>query len=130
MLSARFHRLRDLSMTHNDRVFAEPLWFSFFVPGKMSNALDVTRPEREIEGILRVDQGKAPATPSSRKSQLRIHAQKAEAYIDRSKYPDLVVRSGDRVQALARPGQPWFEVAETDDRTDGRLVLHLDEAST
>ncbi|PHR23271.1 MAG: hypothetical protein COA37_07975 [Hoeflea sp.] len=130
MLSARYHRLRDLSMTHNDRVFAEPLRFSFFVPGKMSNIVDTDRPDREIEGILRVDQGKAPAAPSSRKSQLRIHAQKAELYIDRSKYPDLVVRSVDRVQALARPGQPWFEVKEIDDRTDGRLVLQLDEAST
>lgn len=126
MLPARFHRLRDRSMAVNDKTFAEPVRLSFFTS---DGYLDPTRLAREIEAILRVGGGSTTAVGGMGSAwRVRINAQKAELHIDRTVYPDLVVRSRDKVRALARPGQPWFEVSTIDDRTDGRLVLLLGEA--
>ena len=126
MLQARFHRLRNRSMAVNDKAFAEPVRLSFFTS---QGTLDPTRPLIEIEAILRVGGGSTTAVGGIGSAwRVRIHAQKAELHIDRTTYPDLVIRTNDKVRALARPGQPWFEVAAIDDRTDGRLVLQLNES--
>lgn len=49
--------------------------------------------------------------------------------IDRSAYPDLVVRKGDKVVALDRDGQPVFEVQAVDDRSHLRLICELGDAN-
>lgn len=126
MLSARYHRLRDRTISAVDRSFAEPVRLSFLKNG----VPDPARTNVEIEAVLRVGGGKTTSVAGAASSswRTRIHAQKAELHIDRTKYPDLVVRPLDRVRALARLGQPWFEVSGIDDRGSSRLVLQLGEA--
>lgn len=126
MLAARFHALRDRTLGAVDQAFAEPVRLSFFKGG----ALDASRPAVDIEGCLRVGGGKETMVSGGRDRdwRSRITAQRAELHIDRAKYPSLVTRQGDKVRALARPGQPWFEVLAVDDRGSSRLVLQLGEA--
>lgn len=125
-IAARFHELRDKVLVGVDHVFAEPVRLSFFKSG----VLDPSRPAVEIEAVLRVGEGKNTSVSSdgSRGWRSRIVADKAQLHIDRVKYPDLVVRTGDKVKALSRPGEFWFEVSDVDDRSHTRLVLNLNEA--
>ena len=127
MLTARYHRLRNRTMATVDRVFAEPVYLSFF---NAEDCLDPARPPLEIEAILVVGEGKVTALSSSNRGtwRTRLAAQKAELHIDQVKYPNIIVRARDKVKALARSGQPWFEVAAVDDRGSTRLVLQLAEA--
>lgn len=124
MLPARFHISRDRSMSINDKVFAETVRLSFLTS---QGTVDPARPAREIEAILRVGGGEITSIAGSGSSawRSRIVARKAELHINRVKYPDIVVRARDRVKALARPGQPWFEVSVVDERGETRLVLQL-----
>lgn len=126
MLAARFHVLRDRTLAAVDRTFAEPVRLSFFKAG----AIDPDRPAVEIEAVLRTGGGEETMVSGGRDRdwRSRITAQRSELHIDRAKYPHLVARQGDKVRALARPGQPWLEVLAVDDRGSSRLVLQLGEA--
>jgi hypothetical protein len=126
MLPARFHAIRDRAIAANDRVYAEPVRLAFLLNG----AADPSRPAREIEAILRVGGGKNTSVAGTNDGswRTRIIAGKAELHVDRTVYPDIVARVQDKVRALARPGQPWFEVSAVDDRGSTRLVLQLNQA--
>jgi hypothetical protein len=126
-LSARFLDLRNKVLAEVDKAFAEPVRIS---PMGASGAADPARPVVVIEAPLRTGGGKNTnlAGGYAQSWRTRIVAQKAELHIDRAKYPDLVIRGKDRVRALARPGQPLFEVLHVDDRNHTRLVLELGEA--
>jgi hypothetical protein len=127
MKSARFHALRDRVVSSVDHVFAEPALLKFNLSGKT----DPARPSIEIEAVLRVGGGKETAASGNRIDaawRTRITAQRAELHIDRTKYPDIKVVTGDEVSALSRPGEPWFEVLAVDDRGESRLVLQLGES--
>jgi len=125
MQPARYHQLRDRALAAVDHVFAEPVRLSFLKDG----AVDPSRSMVEIEAVLRVGGGKETMVSGGRDRdwRSRITAQRAELHIDRAKYPDIVSRRGDRIKALARPGEPWFEVLEVDDRGMSRLILQLGE---
>lgn len=125
MLSARFHALRDRTLAAVDQTLAEPVRLSFLKDG----AVDPARAAVEIEALLRVGGGKETSVSGGRDRDWRtnIVAQKAELHVDRAKYPDITCRPGDRVKALARPGQPWFEVLAVEDRGSSRYVLQLGE---
>lgn len=126
MPNARYHAIRNRVLACVDHVHAEPVRLSFMKGG----AVDPARPVIEIEAVLRVGGGKETAV-SGRGADTawrsRIQAQRAELHIDRAKYPLIVVRKGDKMKALSRPGEPWFEVLAIDDRTMTRLVLQLGE---
>lgn len=126
MRTARFHGLRDRVLAVVDDKFAEPVKLSFMKDG----IVDPARPAVEIEAVLRVGGGKETAVEGGRSSdwRSRIQAQRAELHIDRAKYPAIVARQGDKVKALALPGEPWFEVLAVDDRSLARLVLQMGEA--
>ncbi|HEX5935817.1 MAG TPA: hypothetical protein VFY63_16785 [Pseudorhizobium sp.] len=125
MLPSRFQQIRDRTVAAVDTVFAEPIKLSFL----KDSEIDPSRPAVEISAVLRVGGGKesslAPGT--SRAWRSKLAAGKAELHIDVSRYSGPPVTSGDRVRALARRGQPWFEVLRVDDRGDTRLVLELGE---
>lgn len=124
MDSARFHSIRDRVLAAVDNVFAEPVRLSFFD----RDAPDQTRPSLVLEAVLRVGEGKATrAAEANRGWRTRLSASKAELHIDRSKYTGPQPKQGDRVRAVSRHGQPWFEVAHVDDRSHTRLVLGLTE---
>lgn len=126
MLPARFHALRDRVLAQVDNTFAEPVRLSFMKGG----VLDPDRPAVEIEAMLRVGNGKETSAAGSmvQSWQTRLAAQGGELHIDRARYPGLVFRKGDKVKALARPGEPWFEVLTADDRGATRLVVQLGES--
>lgn len=127
MLPARFHTLRDHVMAQVDHVFAEPVGLKF----NKNKRADPDRPAVVIEAVLRVGGGKETNFSGglAKSWRTRITAQHAELHINRTANPDLVVKTGDEVRALARPGQPWFEVLAIDDRGETRLVLQLGEAA-
>lgn len=125
-VSARFHELRDKVLAAVDQKFAEPVRLSFFKSG----VLDPSRPAVEIEAVLRVGEGKNTSVSggSSGGWRSRIVADKAQLHIDRTTYTGPQPKTGDKVKALSRWGEPWFEVADVDDRSHTRLVLNLNEA--
>lgn len=125
-MAARFHAIRDKIAAQVDEIFAEPVRLSFFKNG----AIDPDRPLVDIEAPLRTGGGKNTniAGGQAQSWRTRMVAERGELHIDRAKYPNIVVRNGDRVRATARPGQPWFEVLHVDDRGHTRLVIELGEA--
>ncbi len=125
-VAARFHELRDKVLAGVDFVFAEPVRLSFFKSG----VLDPSRPAIEIEAALRVGEGKTTSVDGGRAQswRTRIVADKAQLHIDRAAYTGPQPKQGDKVKALSRAGEPWFEVADVDDRSHTRLVLNLNEA--
>lgn len=124
-VAARFHELRDRVVAGVDFTFAEPVRLAFQKNGKA----DPARPVREIEAVLRVGGGEvsSAAGRSSRSWHTKIAAGKAELHIDIAKYADLYFVKGDSIRAIARRGEPWFEVLRVDDRGDSRLILELGE---
>ena len=126
MKPARVHDIRDKVLADVDRVWAEPVRLTFFASKKP----DVTRPQIEIEAVLRTGGGMASGVSGgqSRDWRSRIAAQRAELHIDPRTYTGPDIRQGDIVRALARHGEPRFEVLRVDDRGHARLVLELGEA--
>lgn len=126
MLSARHHGLRDRVLARVDQFRAEPVRLSFMKSGMP----DPSRPAQDIEAILKVGGGKETSVAGSlvQSWRTKIKAQRAELHIDPAAYPDLRIVKGDKVHALALPGQPWFEVLAVDDRCNPRLVVELGEA--
>ncbi|WEK06859.1 MAG: hypothetical protein P0Y65_20685 [Candidatus Devosia phytovorans] len=125
MRQSRFQALRDRSAAIVDQQFAEPVKLSFLKGG----AVDQARPAVEIDAPLRVGGGKETNADGGvgRSWRTQLAAGKAELHIDRATYVGPSIKSGDAVQALSRPGQPWFEVLRVDDRGETRLVLELGE---
>lgn len=126
MLAARFHALRDRTIAQVDRVLAEPVRLSPMRDG----VADTSRQQIVIEAVLRAGAGKDMSVSGGRDRDWRseYNAQAATLSIDRAAYPDLVVRDGDKVRALARPGEPVFVVASVDSRAAHRMVVNLGEA--
>ncbi len=124
-MPARFEGLRDRVLAAVDHVFAEPVKLSFIKNG----AVDPDRDAVEVEAPLRVGGGKESAADGGigRSWRTKLAAGKGELHIDRATYTGPPVRPGDAVQALSRPGRPWFEVLRVDDRGETRLVLELGE---
>jgi len=95
-----------------------------------NGVVDPARPMIEIEAVLRVGEGKNTSVTGGGSAgwRTRIVADKAQLHIDRKTYTGPQPKQGDRVKALSRWGEPWFEVADVDDRSHTRLVLNLNEA--
>jgi hypothetical protein len=129
MQPARYHALRDRTLAAVDRTFAEPVMI--VARQDKGGDRDEARFSGEIEAVLRVNDGKETPVSGGRDRdwRTRISAQRASLHINRAKYPDIVSRPGDEVQALSRPGEPWFEVLAVDARGLSRLVLHLGETA-
>ena len=122
-MPAAFHAHRDLAIAAVDRVMAEDIALYFMRNG-------VTDPDRDnttIRAVLRVGSGDNAIDTRSRNWAQRIAAGRAQLHIDRVAHPGLTVRRHDRIRAIERVGQPFFEVLRADDRAHGRLVLELGE---
>lgn len=122
-MPATFHEYRDRAVAAVDRVMAEDIALYFMRNG-------VTDPDRDnitIRAVLRVGAGDNAIDTRSRNWAQRIAAGKAQLHVDRATNPRLTVRKGDRIRAIERVGQPFFEVLRADDRAHGRLVLELGE---
>ncbi|WP_172123215.1 hypothetical protein [Devosia sp. 919] len=124
-IAARFHDARDQVLAGVDKAFAEPVRLSFLKKG----VVDPARPPVDIEAVLRVGGGNetniAGGWAASWRTQLA--AGKAELHINAANYAGPAIRTGDRVKALSRKAEPWFNVERVDDRGEARLVLELSE---
>lgn len=91
---------------------------------------DPDRPSIEIVAPLRTGPKRAANMPGgfSQSWRARLAAGKAQLHIDPIANPGIVLREKDKVQALERPGQPWFEVVYFDDRNHTRHIAELSEA--
>lgn len=125
-VAARYQDLRDRVAAAVDKRFAEPVRLSPMAGGR----LDSDRPQIVIEAPLRVGEGKETNAGGGSTSswRSRLSAGRGELHIDRTKYPTLRIVPGDKVRAIARAGEPLFEVLTVDDRSHTRFVLELGEA--
>lgn len=124
-VAARFHELRNRVVETVDFKFAEPVRLSPMKNGK----LDPDRPQVTIEAVLRTGASKSGGIEGGqgRSWRSRLQAGTAELHIDRSKYPDVVIRKSDGVRAITRSGESAFEVLAADDRNHVRLIISLGE---
>jgi hypothetical protein len=122
-VGASFHDVRDAVVSAVDGRFAETVRMSPMSGG----AKDQHRRQLEIEAVLRTGAEKSNSVDIANPAawQSKIAAGKALLYIDRTRYPDIVVRKLDAVRAVARHGQPVFEVSLVDDRNNTRLIVEL-----
>lgn len=120
-------QLRDRTSAIIDQRFAELVRLSFMAGA----ALDAERPAMEISAVLRTGQGQNRnlAGTVAEQWKSRVAFEGAQLHIDRATYTGPMLRKGDKVRALSRPGQPLFEVLrDPDDRHHRRLVLELGDA--
>lgn len=104
------------------RLFGERVRLSFLKNG----VADPDRPLVDISAILHTGGDDSFAVGTGFRS--RLAAGKAELVIDRSSYAGPTVKTKDKVRALDRAGQPWFEVSAVSDRYSNLLVLSLNQA--
>lgn len=74
-------------------------------------------------GVERVNFGRG------NNSRAGVAAAGGQLRVDRSAYPELILRKGDKVVALDRVGRPIFEVQHVDDRSHLRLICDLGDAN-
>jgi hypothetical protein len=104
------------------RTFGERVRLSFFASG----VVDPTRPAIEITAILHCGGDDSFAAGTGYRT--RLSAGKAELVIDRSTYTGPTIKTKDKVRALDRAGQPWFEISTVSDKYSNLLVLSLGAA--
>lgn len=124
-MPAPFHAIRNRALAQVDATFAEDVDL-FFLSG---GAADPTRGKVTAKAVLRVGSRDAGVGRGAGGGawNTRIAAGEAEARIDRATYGGPEIRKGDKLRAVERVGQPFFEVLRVADRSHGRLVLHLGE---
>lgn len=124
-IAAGSQDIRSKVLAAVDKAFAEPVRFSFMREGQV----DPSRAPIEIKAPLRVGGGKETniAGGFAQDWRSRLAAGKAELSIDADAYTGPAIKKGDKVRALSRRSQPWFEVLRVDDRGENRLVLELGE---
>ena len=105
-----------------DATFGETVAFH----PKANGTDDPDRDASEIVAVLCTGE-RGDAIGGERRKTIRVgvNASGGSLRIDRTAYPDLVVRQDDRIRAIERAGQPWFDVLSVDDRSHLRLILEL-----
>lgn len=121
-----FQAIQQQAISAVDAVMAEAV----LVYPLSKGMADTTRAHTELRCVLRVGnvRDQNVAGDLGKAWSQRIALGKAEAHIDQSAYAGLDIRKGDKLRAVDRPGQPWFEVLTVNERAQGRTVLALGEA--
>lgn len=118
--------LREDLMAAVDDVWAETIRVLPLASGQE----DPNRERAEIIAVVRTGDrvaermnfGRGQSAPSG------IAAAGGYLRIDRIANPDIVLRKGDKIVALERPGEPAFEILSVDDRSHLRLICELGDA--
>ncbi|WP_109317549.1 hypothetical protein [Pseudovibrio ascidiaceicola] len=109
-----------------DDVMGEPVLLAFLDGEQQS---DPTRENTAVSAVLRCGAGHAfNLSKGSKKERTSLSAEPSFLELARSDYDGPMPKSGDKVQALARAGKPWFEVLDVSDRGASRIILELGEA--
>ena len=127
MSAPAWHDRRDRTLAAVDNQFAETVEIHFLKGG----VVDPGRAGTTITAVLRTGDSKVSNLRggTSRNWKSRVAASGGRLSIDRAIYSGPVPVKGDKVRAMDRPGKPWFEVLEVDDRSHTRLVLVLGDAA-
>jgi hypothetical protein len=106
------------------RAFAEPVRLSFMKNGSP----DPARPLQNIDAV--VHHPNADGAVSIGNGMITtLSTSGAALVIERAEYPDIVLKTGDRVRASSATGSyAWYEVANVSDRFSSILVAELNEA--
>lgn len=122
-IPARYHKHRDRVVSGVDKLLAEKVFIAYLKDG----AKDPDRANVEIEAILRVgtNETKNLEGDSGDSWYTRISANKAELHIAANKFPENEILVGDKVRAITREGQPWFEVLAPATRGHSRFIYKL-----
>jgi hypothetical protein len=93
-------------------------------------AQDLTREKVEFVAVVRTGERDAAKLSFGRGNTARsgIAAAGGQLRLDRSAYPDVELKKGDKIVALERTGEPAFEVLLVDDRSHLRLICELGDA--
>ncbi len=105
-----------------DDAFAERV---SIVPHK-DGRLDQSRPIIETKAILRVSGQRTKSLGEG--WNISLATSKNLLFLDARNLPDLVLRRLDKVKALDRPGQPFFEVLTVHQRGEMRILVELGNA--
>lgn len=118
--------LRQELMDEVDEVWSETVRHLPLVSGQP----DAERTKSEILAVVRTGDRDVQSMNFGRGKNDRsgIMADGGYLRIDRTVYPDFVVRKGDKFVALDRVGEPAFEVLSVDDRSHLRLICSLGDA--
>lgn len=90
-----------------------------------SGAVDPTRAAVTVRAVLHVIGGDPVRTGPGDYYRGNVATHTAELLLDRSTYTGPIPIRGDKVQALDRAGQPWFEVASVSDRFTNLIAVSL-----
>ena len=126
VIPANYQADLDRVVGGNDVDLGERVFLAYLDGG----VSDPDRTNEEIDAILRVgtERTSAPQGGAGISWQTKLAGGEAELHISRSAYPNAILKTGDKVRALARVGQPWFEVATVNTRAQPRIIVRLNEA--
>lgn len=105
--------------------FGESVRLSFFTS---SGTVDPSRDLVDIRAVLHTGGDDSNTAGLQDGFRVRLSAGSGELFINRSNYDGPAIRTGDRVRANDRAGQPWFEVHAISDRYSNLLVLSLNQS--
>lgn len=93
----------------------------------VSGVADQTREVSEFTAVLRTGERHAEGLGFGRGKGARVAVSMAGGVlrVDRSAWPDLDLRDGDKCVALSRDGEPLFEFLSIDRRSHLRLICDL-----
>lgn len=96
-----------------------------FLP-QASGTRDPDRTVLVIQAVLRTNaEGDIIVSRRGTGTGTAVSSTGAGLRIDRSAYPGLIIKQGDKIVALERSGQPLFEILKVDDRSHLRLICEL-----
>lgn len=103
------------------RSFGEKVRLSFMTAGQQ----DPTRPPVEIRAVLHVGGDRTVPIGPGDNYRTKLSLGTAELLLDRSTYTGPIPKPCDKVRALDRAGEPWFEVASVSDRFSNLIIVNL-----
>lgn len=106
------------------KAFAELVRLSFMKNG----TADPDRPAVSIKATLHTGGDDSNGVGAGEAWRTRLSAGQAELFIDRANYTGPMPRKGDKVRAMARDGEPVWEVSGVSDRYSNLIVVSLGQA--
>lgn len=103
------------------KAYAESVRLSFLKNG----TVDPDRPAVTIDATLHTGGDDSNGVGAGETWRTRLSAGQAELFIDRTTYTGAMPRKGDKARAMARDGEPVWEVSGVSDRYSNLLVVSL-----
>lgn len=112
-----------------DRELGETLVISRYAQNQYAGpSPDPNTPVITVIGVLEIGEGRDMNLAGGQQTSwmARIPAGEAEAHVDPQAFPAMsTVKTGDRIKATDRPGEPGFEISRIDRNRRNRVTLIL-----